>query len=70
VLAGINADVYRAALIKLDSGAAVPRMLAAFAQLRRSRAGWTDYGGATIRHLPKFMKGGMGAIFMGGWARA
>ena len=42
VLAGINADVYRAALMQLDSKALrSSEMLAAFAQLRKV-AGWMD----------------------------
>ena len=72
VLAGINADVYRAALMQLDSKALrSSEMLAAFAQLRKV-AGWMDPTTAAQHysvHLPKFMKGEMGAIFMGGWAQ-
>jgi len=72
VLAGINADVYRAALMQLDSRALrSAEMLAAFAQLRKV-AGWMDPTTAAQHysvHLPKFMKGEMGAIFMGGWAQ-
>ena len=71
-LAGINADVYRAALMQLDSKALrSSEMLAAFAQLRKV-AGWMDPTTAAQHysvHLPKFMKGEMGAIFMGGWAQ-
>ena len=72
VLAGISADVYRAALMQLDSKALrSAEMLAAFTQLRKV-ASWMDPTTAAQHysvHLPKFMKGEMGVIFMGGWAQ-
>ena len=72
VLAGMSADIYRAALMQLDATALKSaEMRAAFAQLRKV-ANWMDPTTAAQHysvHLAKFMKGEMGVIFMGGWAQ-
>jgi glucose/mannose transport system substrate-binding protein len=71
-LAGISADAYRAALMQLDPKALKgPEMTAAFVQLRKI-AGWMDPTTAAQHysvHLPKFLKGEMGMLMMGGWAQ-
>jgi glucose/mannose transport system substrate-binding protein len=71
-LAGISAGAYRAALMQLDPKALKgPEMTAAFVQLRKI-AGWMDPTTAAQHysvHLPKFLKGEMGMLMMGGWAQ-
>lgn len=71
VLAGISADVYRAALMELDPKALQgPEMLQAFAQLRRL-VGWMDPMSAVLHYsinLPRLLKGEMGMLLMGGFA--
>ncbi|HEY4168880.1 MAG TPA: ABC transporter substrate-binding protein [Reyranella sp.] len=71
-LAGINAESYRGALMKLDPKALKSAdMLEAFAQLRRF-ANWMDPNIAAQHYsvnLPKFLKGEMGMLMMGGWAQ-
>src|SRR6185295_6603118 len=71
-LAGISPDVYRGALMKLDPKALTSaEMLQAFAQLRKI-VGWMDPTTAAQHysvHLPKFLKGEMGMLMMGGWAQ-
>ena len=71
-LAGISPDVYRGALMKLDPKALKSaEMLQAFAQLRKI-VGWMDPTTAAQHysvHLPKFLKGDMGMLMMGGWAQ-
>jgi len=71
-LAGISPDVYRGALMKLDPKALKSaEMLQAFAQLRKI-VGWMDPTTAAQHysvHLPKFLKGEMGMLMMGGWAQ-
>jgi glucose/mannose transport system substrate-binding protein len=72
VLAGINADVYRAALMKLDPKALKSaEMTQAFTQLRKI-ANWMDPTTAAQSyavHLPKLLKAEMGMMMMGGWAQ-
>jgi glucose/mannose transport system substrate-binding protein len=72
VLAGLNADLYRSAIMGLDGKALKdPTMTAAFTQLRKI-AGWMDPNTAAQHysvHLPRFIKGEMGMIMMGGWAQ-
>ncbi|HSH99503.1 MAG TPA: extracellular solute-binding protein [Reyranella sp.] len=71
-LAGISADAYRGSLMKLDPKALKSaEMLQAFAQLRKI-VGWMDPTTAAQHysvHLPKFLKGEMGMLMMGGWAQ-
>ncbi len=71
-LSGINCESYRAALMKLDPKALKSaEMLQAFAQLRKF-ANWMDPNIAAQHYsvnLPKFMKGEMGMLMMGGWAQ-
>lgn len=72
VVAGISADLYRAAIMQLDAKALKSaQMTAAFAQLRKV-VGWMDPTTAAQHysvHLPKFLKGDMGMLMMGGWAQ-
>ena len=71
-LSGINCESYRAALMKLDPKALKSaEMLQAFAQLRKF-ADWMDPAIAAQHYsvnLPKFLKGEMGMLMMGGWAQ-
>jgi glucose/mannose transport system substrate-binding protein len=71
-LSGINCESYRAALMKLDPKALKSaEMLQAFAQLRKF-ADWMDPNIAAQHYsvnLPKFLKGEMGMLMMGGWAQ-
>jgi glucose/mannose transport system substrate-binding protein len=71
-LSGINCEAYRAALMKLDPKALKSaEMLQAFAQLRKF-ADWMDPAIAAQHYsvnLPKFLKGDMGMLMMGGWAQ-
>jgi glucose/mannose transport system substrate-binding protein len=71
-LCGINADVYRKAVMQLDDKALKgPEVLAAFRQLRKF-ADWSDPGAAGQHYstfIARFMKGEMGMLMMGGWAQ-
>jgi glucose/mannose transport system substrate-binding protein len=71
-LSGINCEAYRAALMKLDPKALKSaEMLQSFAQLRKF-ADWMDPAIAAQHYsvnLPKFLKGDMGMLMMGGWAQ-
>jgi glucose/mannose transport system substrate-binding protein len=71
-LAGISADAYRAALMQLDPGALRgEEMIRAFAQLRRF-VDWMDPAAAAMHYsinLPRFLKGEIGMLLMGGWAQ-
>jgi glucose/mannose transport system substrate-binding protein len=71
-LSGISADAYRASLMKLDRKALKsPEMLKAFEQTRKL-ASWMDPAIAAQHYsvnLPKFLKGEMGMLLMGGWAQ-
>ena len=71
-LSGISCDAYRAALMKLDPKALKgAEMLEAFAQLRKF-SNWMDPAIAAQHYsvnLPKFLKGEMGMLMMGGWAQ-
>ena len=71
-LSGINCEAYRGALMKLDPKALKgAEMLEAFAQLRKF-ANWMDPAIAAQHYsvnLPKFLKGEMGMLMMGGWAQ-
>ena len=71
-LAGISPDVYRRAIMELDSDALNSKeVLAAFQQLRRI-ANWMNPNIAAQSwgvNIPAFMKGDMGMVLMGGWAQ-
>lgn len=71
-LAGISPDIYRRAIMQLDTDALSGKeVLAAFVQLRKI-AGWmTPNIGAQhwSVNLPAFMKGDAGMLLMGGWAQ-
>jgi len=71
-LSGISCEAYRGALMKLDPKALKgAEMLEAFAQLRKF-ANWMDPAIAAQHYsvnLPKFLKGDMGMLMMGGWAQ-
>jgi glucose/mannose transport system substrate-binding protein len=71
-LSGINCEAYRGALMKLDPKALKSaEMLQAFTQLRKF-ADWMDPNIAAQHYsvnLPKFLKGEMGMLMMGGWAQ-
>jgi glucose/mannose transport system substrate-binding protein len=71
-LSGINCEAYRGALMKLDPKALKSaEMLQAFEQLRKF-ANWMDPNIAAQHYsvnLPKFLKGEMGMLMMGGWAQ-
>jgi len=71
-LSGINCEAYRGALMKLDPKALKSaEMLQAFVQLRKF-ADWMDPAIAAQHYsvnLPKFLKGEMGMLMMGGWAQ-
>jgi glucose/mannose transport system substrate-binding protein len=72
VLAGLSADLYRSAIMGLDAKALQgTEMTAAFVQLRKL-AGWMDPATAAQHysvHVPRFIKGEMGMLLMGGWAQ-
>ena len=72
-LAGISPDAYRAAHhAARPEGPERAGNAAAFAQLRKI-AGWMDpdVGGAALLRAtcPRFIKGDMGMMMMGGWAQ-
>ncbi len=71
-LAGISPEVYRRALMQLDTGALRGKeVLAAFEQLRKL-ASWMSPSIAAQGwqvNVPAFMKGDMGMVLMGGWAQ-
>lgn len=71
-LAGINPDIYRGAIMRLEPDALKSKdVLAAFEQLRKL-ANWMNPNIAAQPwgvNLPAFMKGDMGMVLMGGWAQ-
>ena len=71
-LCGISPDAYRKAIMQLDDTALKgPESLAAFRQLRKF-ADWSDPGAAGQHYstfLPRYMKGELGMLLMGGWAQ-
>ncbi len=71
-LAGISPEIYRRAIMELDSGALNSKeVLAAFAQLRKI-ASWMNPNIAAQSwgvNLPAFVQGDMGMVLMGGWAQ-
>ncbi len=71
-LAGISPDIYRRAIMQLDTDALKSKeVLAAFEQLRKL-ANWMNPNIAAQSwavNLPAFMKGDMGMVLMGGWAQ-
>ena len=71
-LAGISPDVYRSAIMKLDTDALNSKeVLAAFEQTRKF-ANWMNPNIAAQPwqvNLPAFVKGDMGMVLMGGWAQ-
>src|SRR4029077_9403246 len=72
VLSGISCEAYLRALMKRAPKALKgAEMLEAFAQLRKF-ANWMDPAIAAQHYsvnLPKFLKGDMGMLMMGGWAQ-
>ncbi len=71
-LCGISPDAYRKAIMQLDEAALKgPESLAAFRQLRKF-AEWSDPGVAGQHYstfIPRYMKGELGMLLMGGWAQ-
>ncbi|MBN8902649.1 MAG: carbohydrate ABC transporter substrate-binding protein [Rhodospirillales bacterium] len=71
-LCGISPDAYRKAVMELDDKALKgPEVLAAFRQFRKLSA-WSDPGAAGQHYssfIPRYMKGEMGLLLMGGWAQ-
>lgn len=71
-LAGISPEVYRKAIMELDTDALNGKeVLAAFAQLRKI-SNWMNPNVAAQgwqANLPAFVKGDMGMLLMGGWAQ-
>jgi glucose/mannose transport system substrate-binding protein len=71
-LCGISPDAYRKAIMQLDETALKgPESLAAFRQLRKF-ADWSEPGAAGQHYstfLPRYMKGELGMLLMGGWAQ-
>ena len=71
-LCGISPDAYRKAIMQLDDAALKgPKSLAAFKQLRKF-ADWSDPGAAGQHYstfMPRYMKGELGMLLMGGWAQ-
>src|SRR5687767_1231650 len=71
-LAGINPATCRKAIMELDDGALRGReVLAAFQQLRRFSE-WMDPAASGQHYsvfLPRFIRGEMGMLMMGGWAQ-
>ncbi|WP_428486160.1 ABC transporter substrate-binding protein [Rhodopila sp.] len=71
-LAGISPDIYRRAIMELDSDALNSKeVLAAFQQLRKI-ANWMNPNIAAQNwqvNIPAFVKGDMGMVLMGGWAQ-
>jgi glucose/mannose transport system substrate-binding protein len=70
-LCGIDPDAYRKAIMQLDEATLKgPKVLAAFRQLRKF-ADWSDPGAAGQHYsvfIPRYMKGELGMLMMGGWA--
>jgi glucose/mannose transport system substrate-binding protein len=71
-LAGIDPDIYRRAIMKLEPDALKSKqVLAAFEQLRKL-SNWMNPNIAAqgwAVNLPAFVKGDMGMVLMGGWAQ-
>ncbi len=71
-LCGISPGAYRKAVMELDEATLKgPEVLAAFRQTRKL-AGWSDPGAAGQHYsvfIPRYMKGDMGMLLMGGWAQ-
>ena len=71
-LCGISPTAYRKAVMDLDEAALKgPEVLAAFHQTRML-ADWSDPGAAGQHYstfIPRYMKGEMGMLLMGGWAQ-
>jgi glucose/mannose transport system substrate-binding protein len=71
-LAGISPEVYRKAIMELDTDALKSKeVLAAFVQLRKI-SNWMNPNIAAqswVANLPAFVKGDMGMVLMGGWAQ-
>ncbi|HEY5301519.1 MAG TPA: ABC transporter substrate-binding protein [Acetobacteraceae bacterium] len=71
-LCGISPAAYRKAVMELDDGALKgPEVLAAFRQTRKL-ADWSDPGFAGQHYsvfIPRYMKGDIGMLLMGGWAQ-
>ncbi|MCI0754737.1 ABC transporter substrate-binding protein [Teichococcus vastitatis] len=71
-LAGLSPEAYRKAIMQLDDTALRgPEVLAAFRQLRRISE-WMDPAASGQHYstfLPRFIRGEMGMLFMGGWAQ-
>ncbi len=72
VLCGISPDAYRRAVMDLDEKSMMgPEVLAAFRQFRKLGE-WSDPGAAGQHYstfIPRYMKGDMGMLLMGGWAQ-
>jgi glucose/mannose transport system substrate-binding protein len=71
-LAGVSPEAYRKGLMELDDRTLRgPEVLAAFRQLRRFSE-WMDPAAAGQHYstfLPRFIRGEMGMLMMGGWAQ-
>jgi glucose/mannose transport system substrate-binding protein len=71
-LVGISPDAYRKAVMELDAKTlAGPEVLAAFRQFRKLGE-WSDPGASGQHYstfLPRYMKGEIGMLLMGGWAQ-
>jgi glucose/mannose transport system substrate-binding protein len=71
-LCGISPDAYRKAVMGLDDKTIMgPEVLAAFRQTRKL-ADWSDPGAGGQHYstfIPRYMKGEMGMLLMGGWAQ-
>ncbi len=71
-LCGISPAAYRKAVMELDDEALKgPEVLAAFRQTRKL-ADWSDPGVAGQHYsvfIPRYMKGDIGMLLMGGWAQ-
>ena len=71
-LCGISPGAYRKAVMELDEAALKgPEVLAAFRQTRKL-ADWSDPGAAGQHYsvfIPRYMKGDIGMLLMGGWAQ-
>ncbi|WP_426954527.1 ABC transporter substrate-binding protein [Muricoccus radiodurans] len=71
-LAGLSPQAYRKAIMELDERTLRgPEVLAAFRQLRRFSE-WSDPAASGQHYstfLPRFIRGEMGLLMMGGWAQ-
>jgi len=71
-LCGISPAAYRRAVMELDDKTLKgPEVLAAFRQTRKL-ADWSDPGAAGQHYstfIPRYMRGEMGMLLMGGWAQ-